>query len=176
MRRYFQEEHTAFSWVLYVVLLVAAFLAQTMLLPHLTIAGVKPDLLLIASVAAGMAKGKNPGMAAGFFLGLLSDVLYGGVIGLLAFSYLVIGYVSGWISDLYYEGDWRLGAILVGCGYIFHELFIYFCSYILRSRFMFRYELTHIFIPGFLYTMAVAAGLYLIVKLISGLLAARVKE
>lgn len=165
MSRFIQERHTVLSFCIHVAILICVFILQTMFLPYMEIGGVRPDLLLIASVVSGMLRGKNAGMFSGFFLGILSDTLFGNLIGLMAFSYLAVGYFSGWISDIYYEGGWRLGAVLIVIGYTFHEFFMYFCLFVLNSRFFFKYELTHIFIPGLIYTMAASAVVYIIVRI-----------
>lgn len=162
MRDFVEERYAVIAYICHIVILCLVFIIQAVVLPSFAVAGIKPDLLLLATVISGLSKGKNRGMLSGFLLGLLYDILFGQLIGLNAFAYLLIGYICGYLSDIYYEGGWRLGAILIGIGYVFHELFLYFCLFILRSRFVFLYELKHMIIPGWIYTMMASAVFYII--------------
>lgn len=77
-------------------LIVAGFVAQTALLPRLgVVAVVRPDLLLILSVLAGLAFGPKDGLGVGLAAGLLQDVVAGRFIGLFTLAQAGAGYLAG---------------------------------------------------------------------------------
>ena len=77
--------------IYYLIAVIACFLLQCSLFEHLSIASVTPNLLIILTASAGFMRGKKEGMLVGFFCGLLLDILAGGLIGLYALLYLIIG-------------------------------------------------------------------------------------
>ncbi|WP_232676445.1 rod shape-determining protein MreD [Nocardioides sp. R-C-SC26] len=79
------------------LLVVAALVLQTSLVPHLTWRGVGPDLVLLVVVACGLAYGSREGMLIGFAAGLLVDLAPPSdhVAGRWALALLAVGYVAG---------------------------------------------------------------------------------
>lgn len=77
------------------VLLTAALL-QTALFPYLTLAGFRPDLLLLATMAFALHDGPMSGIRVGFAAGILSDVLVDqSALGLTALVFVGVGYAVG---------------------------------------------------------------------------------
>ncbi|MEG2405476.1 MAG: rod shape-determining protein MreD [Clostridiales bacterium] len=62
---------------------------------YLTIFGVKPDLLLIIAVAAGIHSGRNNGAVVGAIVGFWADLLIGGTFGIHILTYGLLGYLMG---------------------------------------------------------------------------------
>lgn len=81
------------------IAILAAFVLQTTLAPHLRIAGVQPDFLLIVVVTYGFVEGPVVGSVAGFFAGLLQDILLMTTLGLNALSKSIVGYLSGMVEQ-----------------------------------------------------------------------------
>jgi rod shape-determining protein MreD len=75
-----------------------ALLAQTTVVPHLAIGTIVPDLLLIWIVYLGISRGHVSAMTAGFFLGLLMDILAGddGMLGLSSLTKTAAGFLAGY--------------------------------------------------------------------------------
>lgn len=59
----------------------------------------RPDLLLIGLIYFTLMYGQIPGMLAGFFFGLLLDILSGGVIGANSLSKTSASFVAGYFSS-----------------------------------------------------------------------------
>ncbi len=79
-----------------VLVLLSAALLQTTVFPHLTIAGFRPDLLLLVTVAFGFREGVGSGLRVGFAAGLLADLLVNQTaVGLQALVFLAVGYTVG---------------------------------------------------------------------------------
>lgn len=78
------------------LLLVTAAVAQTALFPFLTLAGFRPDLLLLVTVGFGLRDGALSGLRVGFAAGLVSDLLlHQSAVGLTALVFLAVGYTVG---------------------------------------------------------------------------------
>jgi rod shape-determining protein MreD len=78
------------------LLLITAALLQTALFPFLSLAGFRPDLLLLVAVAIALADGPMAGARVGFAAGLLSDLLVSQAqVGLAALVFGGIGFAVG---------------------------------------------------------------------------------
>jgi rod shape-determining protein MreD len=78
------------------LLLVTAALLQTALFPFLSLAGFRPDLLLLVAVAVGLHDGPMAGARVGFVAGLLGDLLVSQAqVGLGALVLSGIGFTVG---------------------------------------------------------------------------------
>jgi rod shape-determining protein MreD len=82
--------------VVVTLLLVTAALLQTALFPYLSLAGFRPDLLLLLALAVGMHDGPLAGARVGFAAGLLFDLLVAqSQVGLAALVCSAIGFAVG---------------------------------------------------------------------------------
>ncbi|MFA9430863.1 rod shape-determining protein MreD [Egicoccus sp. AB-alg2] len=78
------------------LLLVTAAVLQTALFPFFTLAGFRPDLLLLVTLAVGLRDGPLAGLRVGFAAGLLTDLLVSeSPVGLAALVYTAIGFTVG---------------------------------------------------------------------------------
>jgi rod shape-determining protein MreD len=78
------------------LLLVTAALLQTALFPFLSLAGFRPDLLLLVAVAIALHDGPMAGARVGFAAGLLADLLVAQAqVGLAALVFSAVGFVVG---------------------------------------------------------------------------------
>lgn len=68
---------------------------QVSVAAQLPIAGALVDLVLIATIGAGLAAGAEAGAAMGFACGLLIDLLGSGPVGLTSLVYTLVGYAVG---------------------------------------------------------------------------------
>ena len=84
--------------VLAAVVITAAMLLQVSVANRLPMPGsVAPDLVLLAVVALALVNGSLPGLVAGFFAGLATDIVPPAdhTIGRYALVYCLIGYICG---------------------------------------------------------------------------------
>jgi rod shape-determining protein MreD len=75
--------------------LVVAVLLQSTVLAGLRLAGVRPDLLVLAVVAVAMASDATTGAAFGFVTGLVADLLFDLPVGVSALVYTATGFAVG---------------------------------------------------------------------------------
>ena len=84
--------------VVLIVISLGALLAQTLVLPYAAVGTIVPDVVLIWVVYLAVTRGHIAGSTAGFFLGLMLDVLLGdnGMLGLSAFTKAIGGFLAGY--------------------------------------------------------------------------------
>ncbi|HEX3202688.1 MAG TPA: rod shape-determining protein MreD [Actinomycetes bacterium] len=75
--------------------LVVAVLVQSTVLARLTLAGVRPDLLVLAVVSVAVATDPTTGAVFGFVAGLVSDLLFDLPVGVSALVYTAVGFAVG---------------------------------------------------------------------------------
>jgi rod shape-determining protein MreD len=75
--------------------LVVAVLVQSTVLARLTLAGVRPDLLVLAVVSVAVATDPTTGAAFGFAAGLVADLLFDLPVGVSALVYTAVGFAVG---------------------------------------------------------------------------------
>jgi rod shape-determining protein MreD len=68
---------------------------QATLVPHWSIAGIRPDLPLVAVVLLAYARGATTGTLAGFCIGLAQDLTNPTLLGLNALVKSLLGYAAG---------------------------------------------------------------------------------
>ncbi|MCX7781062.1 MAG: rod shape-determining protein MreD [Negativicutes bacterium] len=81
--------------VVWAALIIVTLALQSALLPVFAFNGIKPDLLLIITVSAGLLYGKEHGVGVGFFAGLVQDLAAGGIFGLNTLTKILIGLLAG---------------------------------------------------------------------------------
>lgn len=76
---------------------VITLLLQVTVLPHATVAGVAPNLILVVVVACALARGPQFGATVGFFAGLLMDLAPPAdhVAGRWALALVLVGFLAG---------------------------------------------------------------------------------
>jgi rod shape-determining protein MreD len=75
--------------------LVAAVLVQSTVLAEVRLAGVRPDLLVLAVVSVAVATDAATGAAFGFAAGLVADLLFDLPVGVSALVYTAAGFAVG---------------------------------------------------------------------------------
>ena len=83
------------------IVIVLAVMLQLTLLSRLSLPGATPDLVVVSVVALALAYGPVTGAVVGFAAGLVIGFTppAGGVIGIQALIFLVIGFLTGAVID-----------------------------------------------------------------------------
>ena len=80
-------------------------LAQSSVVPALSVGGITPDLPLVVTVFVALQRGPGAGCLAGFVAGFLQDMAGGGLIGVQALTKALAGFTMGllvgrfWVSN-----------------------------------------------------------------------------
>ncbi|MFW6180914.1 MAG: rod shape-determining protein MreD [Spirochaetota bacterium] len=102
------------KYILFIVLIgFFIFLQSTIFYESVSLQGVQPDFVLIVVCVAAYILGPLPGQVIGFCAGLLIDILAGGLLGISAFAYTVIGYGVGSVASRLYRHSVFTSAIML---------------------------------------------------------------
>lgn len=149
------------------LLILVCFLLQTTVFQTLALADVVPNLLLILTVAFGYMRGEKEGLYIGFACGLLTDCVFGEVLGLYAPIYMVIGYINGFVNKHYYSDDIIIPVALVAASDFVYSFFYYSFEFLLRSRLDFFFYLGRIMLPELIYTVLISVVFYKLLHMIN---------
>lgn len=146
---------------------IICFILQCTLIRRIAIGSVAPNLLVIFVISVGLMRGHRTAMLAGFFTGLLWDLLYGRCLGLYAFLYMTIGFLSGYACKIFYDNNTKVPMLMAAAGDLLYNLgaycFIFLIesfSFLAKSRVPFGFFAGRIMIPEVIYTVFLAAIVY----------------
>jgi rod shape-determining protein MreD len=107
------------------------YFLQVNVFSNLTIAGIKPNLLVIYVLCLGLYANSYVGVGLGAFFGLLLDLLFGKVIGISAIMLCIVGFLGSYF-DKNFSKENKITIILMSMGAtIIYELGTYFVSSIM---------------------------------------------
>ncbi|NMB09066.1 MAG: rod shape-determining protein MreD [Tissierellia bacterium] len=107
------------------------FIFQSTLLHMFSIYGVIPNTALILVNTFALLGGKKTGGTVGLFAGLLQDVFFGGVIGINAFIYFIIGYSIGILDEKVFKENLFLPFITVVVStFVYHIVYYLFMTFL----------------------------------------------
>jgi rod shape-determining protein MreD len=78
-----------------ILFLISIALIQSTVMPHLTLWGVKPDLMLLVVISWSLLRGTREGIVWGFIGGFCLDLFSGAPLGLSALALLIVSFFSG---------------------------------------------------------------------------------
>ena len=94
---------------------VGALVLQVCLVSQFSIAGARPDLMLLVVLAAAFVHGPDDGAIVGFAAGFGIDVFLSTPFGLTAFIYTLVGYAAGsWTAGVVRSAWWIVAPALAG--------------------------------------------------------------
>ncbi len=147
-----------------IFLILVCFVLQTSVFTHIRLSNIMPNLLVILVSASGFMYGRKYGMFVGVICGGLIDLIYGEIIGVSIFIYVIIGYINGFANKLYYKDDLSIPLFAVAVSDLLYGMLYYICHFLLRSRFDILFYIIHIMIPEMIYTVAVGIVIYKILQ------------
>ncbi len=110
------------AYVLSYLILLAAFILQTTVAPHLKILGVQPDLILIVVVTYSFLYGPVAGSIAGFIGGILQDLVLIRGVGFNALGKAIMGYLGGMVEKAIFADNVMLMMIAIFLATILNQL------------------------------------------------------
>ena len=141
-----------FRRLFYILTVLVCFFLQTAIFPHLAIAGITPNLLAAVTVSVGFLSGSYEGALAGLLGGFLLDISFGGILGAFMLFFSLLGYLSGIVSDHFYDEAGYLPMLMMAFCDLAYSVFVYIGYFLIRGRVHVLYYLTHIILPEILYT------------------------
>ena len=100
--------------LLLAAVLVVAVLVQSTVLARLRLAGVRPDLLVLAVVSVAVATDAGVGAVFGFLAGLVADLLFDLPVGVSALVWTAVGFAVGTIRVYVTSGHPLVYLVLAG--------------------------------------------------------------
>lgn len=111
------------------VLFLISLLLQSTVFSHLTVAGVKPDLVLVFLIFYALLHGPLEGALMGVAGGLLQDLLFGQYLGMNALAKLVVGYIFGVLEKKIYKENMLIPMFAIFLGTLLNETILYFLRF-----------------------------------------------
>lgn len=148
-------------YILFFLLALITLVLQSTIFVHLSIGGVKPDLLLIWVIFFGLIKGKQKGAAFGFGMGLVEDLLTGRFIGLNALSKMIIGYFMGVMEGKVYKENFLAPGLAVIAGSLANGVITLLLYKMVGFAGSFNYYFYSTVLPMVIYNLGIAPLLYL---------------
>ncbi|MCR5673192.1 MAG: rod shape-determining protein MreD [Lachnospiraceae bacterium] len=145
------------------LLILIGYLLQSTMIRILPLGGVAPNFLIILTSCFGFMKGKKDGMFVGFISGLIIDILFGGLIGFYALIYMVIGYLNGFFSSIFYPEDIKLPVVLITSSELVYCFIVYIFRFLIQGKLRFGYYMLHIILPEIVYTIFVTIIIYKVI-------------
>lgn len=142
------------------IIIVLAFLVQSMLFGSISYASVRPNLLLIITALSGFMIGQTEGIWVGFVCGLFWDISGGELLGYYALIFLIIGYLNGRFHNLFFDEDVRLPLLMVAVSDVTFGMIVCMTQFFLRGRFDFGTYLFRIILPETAFTVLLVLVLY----------------
>lgn len=149
--------------VFYIAMIFIIYFFQTGVFTHLALGGIVPNLFVICTVTIGMIRGKKEGCLIGFFCGILMDALFGVYFGMYALVLSVIGYLAGYVQQIFYEEDMTLPIVIIGIADLLYGIAIYLLCFLTRGRMDFIFYFGRIILPETIYTLILAVFVYSII-------------
>lgn len=151
----------------YIAMVIVGYFLQTGIFTELALGGIVPNLFVICTVSIGMIRGKKEGCLIGFVFGILMDALYAMYFGVYALLLAIMGYVAGYVQQIFYEEDMTLPIVMIGLADLLYGIIIFLFSFFPRGRTNFLFYLGHIILPGTIYTLILAVFIYRLITFIN---------
>ncbi len=142
------------------VLCIVTALMQTVWPVSLTIASIRPNLVVILTASFSLMCGRKTGMLMGFWTGLLLDIFSGGTIGFYALIYAWTGFLMGYSYRIFYDDDIKTPLLLIAGSDLLYGLYQYIGTFLLRGRIHFFFYLRRIIIPEMIFTVILGVFVY----------------
>ena len=153
--------------VVWGLLLAAALIVQASFLPLLAVNGVRPDLLLLVVVSAGLLFGREQGVGMGFFAGLLQDLAAGNIFGVCVLSKTATGYMAGLMERNVFKERFLLPVLAVAVATVFNNAVMLTVVFVLGFEVELPAALTNtFFVMG--YNTVLAIPVYRLVSKVAG--------
>ncbi len=144
------------------IIIFVCFILQNTVFTAFSIAGISPNLLIVITASVGFMRGHKEGMIVGFFCGILMDIFFGNVLGFYAIIYVLIGFMNGFMTSIFFKDDIKLPLVFIGTSDVVLNIITYFFLFLFRNRTDFIFYFLHIIVPELLYTILVSLVLYFV--------------
>lgn len=146
------------------ILVLLNVILEATLFQFLRIADVKPDFIIIMIIAYAILEGGAYSAVIGLASGLLIDILFGRVLGVNAFSYMITGYIFGQAHDNVFKDSIVPPALFNFAAVLIYQHLYFFLMYmtgnLLHDGFSYTKVLLGMIMPQSLYNAILGAIIY----------------
>jgi rod shape-determining protein MreD len=114
--------NTFFKWFGLIILI---YVLQTTIVPVISIAGVKPDLLLLVLFFLGFKHDVIPAVIAGFLIGLAQDFYSPEILGQNALAKTIAGFFAGLFNEKVIRLDPLFQLLMFSLMFLIHDTAFY---------------------------------------------------
>ena len=156
-----------FRKLLMMVTILFCFILQSTVFPAISMGGVVPNIFIIIASTYVFMRDETEGLLAGFFCGILCDVFYGNILGFYALLYMMIGFINGKFSRIFYPEDIKLPMALITLSELSFSTVCYILLFLLNGRFNVLWYFMHLILPELIYTILVTLVLYPVILFVN---------
>lgn len=146
------------------VLVLLNVILEATLFQYFRIGGIKPDFVIMLIIAYAILEGGAYSAAIGLASGLLIDILYGRILGVNAFSYMITGYLMGQAHENVFKDSIFPPALFNFAAVIIYQhiyfLIMYLSGNLLDEGISYGYILLSVILPQGLYNAVIGAVIY----------------
>ncbi len=154
-------------YFLYFLSIIINLVLQSTVFEHITLAGIKPNLILVAIVSVACLRDETEGAAYGFFAGFLQDSFFSVYIGSYVFLYTFIGYFCGLLLKSFYRENFILPMGIAAAATFIFNFAYYIINVLLRGYTNVMYFIGRIMLPETVYNallMLIVYNIYLYIN------------
>lgn len=137
---------------------------EATLFQFLRIDGIKPDFVIILIISYAILEGGAYSVAIGLVSGLLIDILYGRVLGINAFSYMITGYIFGQARENVFKDSILPPVLFNFVAVIIYQhiyfLIMYLTGNLLHEGILYSQILFRIILPQGIYNAVLGTVIY----------------
>jgi len=156
------------QYLIVAAVILASAVLQSTLLNHLTIVGVKPDLILLVVVFLGLFKGSTVGAMVGFCGGLIYDLTSSSLLGLNALSLTLVGFLVGLIQGKVYGENIVFQVALVFAATLMSNILFFLLSAIFYLASPLGHGLGRIILPAAIYNICLVIPIFWVMRKLLG--------
>lgn len=145
------------------IVALSSYLLQATLFEYIEIFGVKPNLIIVTTIAYALIRGKEEGAIYGLFSGLLLDIMAGKIIGMYAILGLYLGLIIGILHKNLNNENYLNTILLTGAGTFFYNIFHYILNLSVDTSKQFFVYIMSIILPEVVYNSIFSVFVYFIV-------------
>lgn len=151
-------------YVLSFLLVVAAFLLQTVVVPHVRIFGVQPDLVLVVVVCFALAEGQLFGATFGFVGGFFEDLLMAQYMGFNMLTKTIVGSLVGLLKGYGRPEGTVLPVASVFVATIISQVTLAVLAFLFGETLVFKATLNWLMFPAALYNALFTPFVYPVIS------------
>lgn len=147
-------------FVLMAFFFIVSLVLESTLFTHLTVAGVKPDLVLVLVVMYAMLHGSREGAMVGLMGGIMQDLMMGQFIGLNALANFLVGLFFGVLEYKIYKESIFIAGVALIFGTLLHESLIWLLRFFAGFSGNYFTAVKDIIFPSLVYNSCLAPFIY----------------